>query len=111
MIEIIKDNDFETKILENNFVLVDFWAEWCMPCKMLMPVLEKLQNEFNNKDFDNLISIKKINIEENPLMKKKFKIMSIPTLILFSNGKILKFFYGVKTYIELKKEILKYLKQ
>ena len=79
----IKDQDFETKVLQNTLpVLVDFWAPWCGPCKMAGPVLEELSETYKDK-----VSIVKINVDENSVNPEKFGVMSIPTTILFKEGR------------------------
>ncbi len=78
----INDNEFEDKVLKaTKPVLVDFWAEWCGPCKMLNPILQELSEEMKDK-----IDIVKINIDENPNTPSKFGVRSIPTMILFKDG-------------------------
>ncbi|NIG99390.1 MAG: thioredoxin [Buchnera aphidicola (Periphyllus acericola)] len=88
MKKIIKDlseKDFEKYILNNKkYVLVDFWAVWCAPCKVLSIVLKDIFNEYNNK-----LDIIKLDIEKNSNITKKYSIQSVPTLILFKNNKIL----------------------
>ena len=80
----ITDEEFEDSILKNSGVcLVDFWAEWCGPCKQISPILEEIASEENND-----ITIAKINIDENPNTPPKFGIRSIPTLILFKDGSV-----------------------
>lgn len=79
--EIITFEQFEEKVLKNKkFVIVDFFANWCGPCKMLMPVLEEIDQEFDQVD------IVKVNIDQDEELAKKFGVLSIPTLIFFSNG-------------------------
>ena len=79
----VKDNNFKEKVLEaNKPVLCDFLAEWCGPCKQISPILHELAQDFKEK-----ILIAKVNIDENPEVPSKYGIMSIPTLILFKNGK------------------------
>lgn len=78
----INDNDFEEKVLKSQIpVLVDFYAEWCGPCKMAEPVLEELSEVYKDK-----ILIVKIDVDKNPAMSEKYGVLSIPTTILFKNG-------------------------
>tara|TARA_B100000029_G_scaffold459773_1_gene490196 strand:- start:276 stop:596 length:321 start_codon:yes stop_codon:yes gene_type:complete len=78
------DENFEKDISEPNFlVLVDFWAEWCGPCKQVGPILEELANEYESK-----IKILKINIDENPQTPQKYNVRGIPTLMLFKNSNL-----------------------
>ena len=81
--------DHQTK---NGIVLVDFWASWCMPCKMLAPVINEVAEEV-----DGTAKIGKLNIEEQKELASRFSVRSIPTLILFKKGKEVKRFVGVKT--------------
>lgn len=85
MVSDITDDTFEKEVLEASMpVIVDFWADWCGPCKMLTPILEELSKD---KELVGKIKIVKINIDENPNIPSKFGIRSIPTIILFENGK------------------------
>lgn len=77
----LTDTTFDQGV-EEGLVFVDFWAEWCGPCKMLTPVLEELADELEGK-----VTIAKLNIEENPMKAQEFQVQSIPTMILFENGK------------------------
>jgi thioredoxin 1 len=76
----VTDQTFATEIKEG-LVLVDFWAPWCGPCKMIAPVLEEIDFEIGNK-----VGIIKLNVDENPETTRTFGVMSIPTLILFKDG-------------------------
>ena len=98
MIINVNENNFEKEvIIADQKVLVDFWASWCMPCKMMHPVLEKLDEEMGNK-----VKITKININESPALAEKYGVMSIPTFLLFENGEIKKSMVGATSYEGLK---------
>lgn len=99
MIEITKDN-FGTKILKSERpVIIDLWAEWCMPCKMIEPVLDEIANEYKEK-----IDVAKINVDEYPELATELSVMNIPALIFFKDGKEVTRIVGVNTkeYIEKK---------
>jgi len=76
------DGSFDADVTNNETpVLIDFWAEWCGPCKMIAPILDEAADEYEGK-----LAIVKVNVDENPNIAQKFGIRSIPTLILFKNG-------------------------
>ncbi|NOZ58624.1 MAG: thioredoxin [Euryarchaeota archaeon] len=77
------DDNFEDMVKEHPLILVDFWAAWCFPCKMVAPTIEELANEFEGK-----VTFAKLNVDENPKTAMRFGITSIPTLILFKNGEV-----------------------
>ncbi|KMW46239.1 thioredoxin TrxA [Ralstonia insidiosa] len=83
-IKYVSDASFETDVLKSDKpVLVDFWAEWCGPCKMIAPILDEV-----SKDYSDKVQIAKINVDENTGVPAKFGIRGIPTLILFKNGAV-----------------------
>lgn len=94
----LTDQNFEQIVKENNKpVLVDFFAEWCPPCKMLSPILEKLDKEYKEK-----IIFAKINVDVSPQTAQKFSIDSIPVVILFKKGELVGTFVGLSSEEEIK---------
>ena len=94
----LNDSNFEEQVLKSeNLVLCDFWAEWCGPCKQISPILEELSEELK----ENKITIAKVNIDENPETPSKYGIMSIPTLLLFKEGKIISTQVGLQQKSDL----------
>jgi thioredoxin 1 len=80
----VTDSSFENDVLKaTGPVLVDFWAEWCGPCKIIGPILEDIAAEMGGK-----VTIAKLNLDENPMTPSKYGIRSIPTLLLFKNGQV-----------------------
>ncbi|MEQ4531943.1 MAG: thioredoxin TrxA [Mixta sp.] len=80
----LTDKSFETDVLNaEGLTLVDFWAEWCGPCKMIAPILDEVAEEYDGK-----LTIAKLNIDENPETAPKYGIRGIPTLLLFKNGEV-----------------------
>ena len=80
----INDNNFEKEVIKSDsLTLVDFWAEWCGPCKMIGPALEEISEEMKND-----IRITKLNIDENPSTPQQYGVRGIPTLLLFKNGEV-----------------------
>ena len=89
----ITDANFDTEVLQNSKpVLVDFWAVWCGPCQTQEPIVEEVAKVMEGK-----AKIGKLNVDENPSISQKFGIMSIPTLMIFKNGAVVKQFIGIQS--------------
>ena len=92
--------DFDQLVIENSFhkpVLVDFWAEWCGPCKMIAPLLDELADEYSGK-----VKIGKVNIDEQQALATKYGIRAIPTLLLINKGQVTEQMVGAKSKRDLK---------
>ena len=98
------DDNFDEMINSNPLVLVDFWAEWCGPCKMIAPIIDALA-----KDYAGKILVLKINVDECPQTASKFGIMSIPTVTIFKDGKIADSIVGAVPKTALESKLNKYL--
>jgi thioredoxin 1 len=104
---VVTDNTFQEKVIEASKekpVLVDFWATWCGPCKMLSPLVEELAGEKSEQ-----LNVAKIDVDENQAVSSQFGIMSIPTLILFKDGKPVKQLVGYMPKARLLSQIEQYL--
>ena len=101
----LSDSNFESEVINSQKpILVDFWAEWCGPCKMIAPELEKLAAEKNEE-----LKIGKLNVDDNRDTAMKYSISSIPTLLLFKNGEIVKKLIGVMSKDKIITEISSFL--
>lgn len=101
MEHVFNDNNFESEVLKSKEpVLVDFFAEWCGPCKMMAPVIEEIAKKTEGK-----IKVGKINVDESPDAAEKYGVMSIPTLILFKKGEVSKTLVGLRSKEDIIKEI------
>jgi thioredoxin 1 len=101
----VTDATFADDVLQaDGPVLVDFWAEWCGPCRMVSPVLDEIAGEHKGK-----ITVVKVNIDENPRIARDYQIMSIPTMSVFQKGEIVKSIVGAKPKGALLKDLADYL--
>jgi len=99
-LEITTEN-FEFEVLKSKIpVLVDFWATWCGPCKMIAPIIDQL-----SEDFDGKAKVGKINVDEQNALAAQFNVMTIPTLIIFKNGEIVEKFVGSRSKSDLENAI------
>lgn len=98
-------DSFKAEVLNSDRpVLVDFWATWCGPCKMVAPVLEEIAGENPDK-----ITVAKLDIDQNPSVARDYQVMSVPTLLLFSNGEPVKQIVGAKPKAALLSDLSDYL--
>ena len=101
----VTDDSFSDAVLSSSTpVLVDFWATWCGPCKMVAPVLEEIATEYADK-----IAVVKLNIDENPAVSQRYGIMAIPTMNVFSGGQVVKQIVGAKPKSAILRELAEYI--
>lgn len=92
MITVINQNNFNKEVIESDIpVIVDFWATWCGPCKMLSPVIEEVSNDLGAK-----AKFVKVNVDENPVLSSQYKIASIPTVMVFKGGNVVETLVGFR---------------
>ena len=103
MAVILNEQNFNEEI-SSGVTLVDFWAEWCGPCQIMLPILDELTTKMEGK-----AKIAKVNVDENPSIAAQFRVMSIPTLIVFKDGQPVEQMVGVQKAEELEKILNKYL--
>ncbi|MFA7319635.1 MAG: thioredoxin [Parcubacteria group bacterium] len=97
------DQNFDQEVMKSDKpTLVDFWAPWCGPCQMMGPIVEELASEMGDK-----VKVGKLNVDENPATAQAFTVMSIPTILIFKDGKVAQKFIGVQSKEALKEALEK----
>ncbi len=99
---IVTDENFNEAVKSNGLILIDFWAEWCGPCKRVSPILDEISNEHG-------ILIGKLNIDENPAKPLEYSVVSIPTMVLFEDGVVVKTIIGAKPKHKMLEELSEWL--
>ena len=105
IIEEVNDNSFEQSVLKyEGIVLVDFWAQWCGPCRKLTPIIEQIQNEFKNE-----IKVVKVDADKNINTAKEYGISSLPSVLIFKNGEVKELMVGMMQKSAIVSNIRKYI--
>ena len=99
---ILTDQTFNQEVESNDLILIDFWAEWCGPCKMISPILDEISSEYG-------LLVGKLNVDENPEKSQEYSVQSIPTMVLFRNGKPVHTVLGAMPKHKLLKELAEWL--
>ena len=101
----VTDATFEAEVLKSSKpVIVDYWAEWCGPCRMIAPVLEEIASEYGEK-----IDVVKLNVDENPAVAQRYQILAIPTLNVFKDGEVVKQIKGAKPKAALLRDLAEFI--
>ncbi len=102
---VLTSENFEAEVLqEDSLVLVDFWAEWCGPCRSIAPLIDQLDEEFSDR-----ITVGKVNVDEEQLIAEEYHVSSIPTIFIFKDGVVVERLIGAHSYLDYIDTINKYL--
>jgi thioredoxin 1 len=101
---VLTDSTFSSEVSKHQLVVVDFWAAWCGPCRMVAPIVEQLAKEYAGR-----VTFGKLNVDENPEISQKFGIQSIPTMIVFKNGKAVDGLIGALPKAQIENKFRSYL--
>ena len=103
----LSESNWEEEVIKSNIpVIVDFWAEWCMPCRMVSPIVEKISNEYEER-----IKVGKLNVDENPSIATRYRIMAIPAVLFFKNGDLVDQVVGAVPKRVLEEKVKKVLNE
>jgi thioredoxin 1 len=101
----VTEKNFEEEVIASEVpVIVDFWADWCMPCKMITPVLEEL-----DKEYDGQLKIAKLDVDDQPALAHQYNVVSIPTLLVFNGGEVVKQHVGAAPKETLRELVAEYI--
>lgn len=101
----VQDNDFSQKVLKSDLpCIVDLWAEWCVPCQFIAPILNEIAKEYEGK-----LNVCKLNVDDNPKTAAEYEIMAIPTLLIFNKGRLVDKIVGLKNKEEIEKKFKSFL--
>jgi len=103
----LNESNWEEEVIKSDIpVMVDFWAEWCMPCRMISPIVEKISNEYEER-----IKVGKLNVDENPSIATRYRIMAIPAVLFFKNGDLVDQVVGAVPKRVLEEKVKKVLNE